>query len=202
MKIALFFGTFNPIHVGHLIIANNIQQTQGLDQVWYVVTPHNPHKDKTTLLPDFHRLNMVRLAIDEVYHFKASDVEFSLSQPNYTVNTLAKLKEMHPNHEFSLILGEDNLRGLHKWYNYEYILENHRLLVYSRVLTAQEIEQNAKNELQHDIKNHKNVIFLKDVPLLKISSSYIRNQISKGFDVRFLLSEPVYQYVDEMNFYK
>ena len=133
MKIGLYFGTFNPIHVGHLIIANHMAEHSDLDQIWLVVTPHNPHKQKSTLLDDYQRLQLVHLATDDYPKIKPSDIEFKLSQPNYTVNTLAHLKDHFPQHEFSLIMGEDNLNSLHKWKNYEYILENHDIYVYPRV---------------------------------------------------------------------
>ncbi|MEY4861231.1 MAG: hypothetical protein RL059_930, partial [Bacteroidota bacterium] len=125
MKIGLYFGTFNPIHVGHLVIANYMVDYTDLDKVWLVVSPHNPLKDKSTLLPDFHRLALVREAIYENPKLKASDVEFHLSKPSYTITTLAYLIEQYPEHEFSLIMGEDNLRTLHKWFNHEVLIKNH-----------------------------------------------------------------------------
>src|SRR4028119_2480216 len=125
MKIGLYFGTFNPIHTGHLIIANHLAEFSDLNQIWMVVTPHNPHKQKNTLLDDYHRLEMVNLATEDFPKIKASDIEFKLPQPNYTINTLAHLTEKFPQHEFSLIMGEDNLKSLHKWKNYEVMLQNH-----------------------------------------------------------------------------
>ncbi|HRA74348.1 MAG TPA: nicotinate (nicotinamide) nucleotide adenylyltransferase, partial [Flavobacterium sp.] len=130
MKIGLYFGTFNPIHVGHLIIANHMAEYSDLDQIWMVVTPHNPHKQKSTLLDDYHRLEMVHLATKDYPKIKPSDIEFKLPQPNYTVNTLAHLQEKYPTYEFALIMGEDNLNSLHKWKNYEVILQNHDIFVY------------------------------------------------------------------------
>ena len=118
MKIGLYFGTFNPIHIGHLIIANHMAEHSDLDQIWLVVTPHNPHKQKNTLLDDYHRLHMVHLATEDFPKIKPSDIEFKLSQPNYTINTLVHLQEKHPDYEFSLIMGEDNLNSFHKWKNY------------------------------------------------------------------------------------
>jgi nicotinate-nucleotide adenylyltransferase len=131
MKIGLYFGTFNPIHVGHLIIANHMAENSDLDQVWLVVTPHNPKK-KSTLLDDYHRLQMAHLATEDFPKLKPSDIEFKLSQPNYTVNTLVHL-EKYPNHEFSLIMGKDNLTSLSKWKNFEVILQNHAIYVYPRI---------------------------------------------------------------------
>src|SRR5690606_19165323 len=119
MKIGLYFGTFNPIHAGHLIIANHMAEFSDLDQVWLVVTPHNPHKEKQTLLDDYSRLAMAKLAVEDYPKLRASDIEFKLPQPNYTVNTLVHLQEKFPNYDFSLIMGEDNLRSLHKWKNFE-----------------------------------------------------------------------------------
>lgn len=205
MNVALFFGTFNPIHVGHLLIANHITQKKEVDQVWMVVSPHNPLKDKKTLLDDYHRLHLVKIAIDENPKLRASDIEFSLPQPSYTVNTLAYLKEKFPEHSFSLIMGEDNLRTLNKWYNYDYILKNHSLYVYPRMLSLLEYEKQGEKEegsFVEEIKMHPSVIWCHDTPLMKISSSFIREQISQGKDVRYLLTEPVFKYVDEMNFYR
>lgn len=135
MKVGLYFGTFNPVHTGHLIIANHMAENSDLDQVWLVVTPHNPHKKKSTLLDDHHRLQMVFLATEDYPKLKPSDIEFKLPQPNYTVHTLAHLQEKFPSHEFSLLMGEDNLNSLHKWKNYEVILKNHDIYVYPRLNT-------------------------------------------------------------------
>lgn len=198
MKIGLFFGTFNPIHVGHLVIANYMSQYTDLDQVWLVVTPQNPLKQKSTLLPDFHRLMLVKEAIDDNPKLKASDVEFALKKPNYTIHTLTHLLENHPKHEFALILGEDNLRTLHKWFNYEQILDKHKLYVYPRA------KSDSENQIvdSTDFLLHKNVVFCADVPMMNVSSTFIRNAIKQGKDVSYLLTEPVKKYVEEMNFYK
>ncbi|MES2588936.1 MAG: nicotinate (nicotinamide) nucleotide adenylyltransferase [Bacteroidota bacterium] len=201
MNIGLYFGTFNPIHVGHLIIANHLAQVPELDQIWLVVSPQNPLKAKNTLLTDFHRLSLVKIAIEDNPKLRASDIEFSLPIPSYTVNTLAHLKEKFPKDTFSLILGEDNLRNLHKWFNYEYILDKHKIYVFPRNLTEQETKEDLILENEF-IKNHPNIHFCQDTPLMKISSSYIREAIRKGKDVRYLLTEAVFNYVDEMNFYK
>ncbi|HET6991926.1 MAG TPA: nicotinate (nicotinamide) nucleotide adenylyltransferase, partial [Bacteroidia bacterium] len=132
MKIGLFFGSFNPIHVGHLILANYMLEFTELERIWFVITPHNPLKEKKTLLNDNHRLQMVRLAIGENTKMKASTIEFKLPQPSYTVNTLAHLADKFPDHEFSLIMGADNLNSFHKWKNYEFILEHYKIFVYPR----------------------------------------------------------------------
>lgn len=203
MNIGLYFGTFNPIHVGHLIIANHMAQNEKLDQVWLVVSPQNPFKVKNTLLEDYHRLNMVKIAIDDNPKLRASDIEFSLEKPSYTSHTLVHLKEKYPSYNFSLIMGEDNLRTFHKWFNYEYILENHPIFVFPRNLTIQELESNGEiDESIIKIRTHRNINLCENTPLMKISSSFIRNEIKEGKDVSYLLTEPVCKYVEEMRFYK
>ena len=192
MKIGLYFGTFNPIHVGHLIIANHMAENSDLDQVWLVVTPHNPFKKKSTLLDDYHRLQMAHLATEDFPKLKPSDIEFKLSQPNYTVNTLVHLEEKFPNHKFSLIMGEDNLKSLYKWKNYEVILENHAIYVYPRISSEAEIL---------DLKNHPKVHLI-DAPIVEISSTFIRNNIKEGKNIQPLLPAKVWEYIDHNNFYK
>jgi len=203
MKVGLFFGTFNPVHVGHLIIANYMATETDLDQVWFIVSPQNPLKTKKTLLPEFHRLALVRVAIEQSPKLRASSIEFDLPTPSYTITTLAYLQEQYPDHVFSLILGEDNLRSFHKWKNYEQILENHNLCVYPRAYTDQERQVPAADlPVDRMISGHERVNFCRNVPIMKISSSYIRSAIKEGRDVSFLLTEPVHKYVDEMHFYK
>lgn len=201
MKIGLYFGSFNPIHVGHLVIANYMVTHQDLDQVWFVISPHNPHKVKSTLLADYHRLALVKEAVESNPKLRASDIEFSLEQPSYTAKTLAHLKEKYDNHNFSLIMGEDNLRTFHKWYNYETILENYQLLIYPRVYTVQELTAPESLE-KNALADHPNVVFCNDAPMMVISSSYIRNTIKAQKDVRYLLTPEVLKYIDEMGFYK
>ncbi len=204
MKIGLYFGTFNPIHVGHLVIANYMADFTELDQVWMVVSPHNPLKEKATLLTDMHRLALVKVAIDDNSKLRASDIEFNLPKPSYTSTTLAYLKEKYPENEFALIMGEDNLRTLHKWKNHETILKNHKIYVYPRVLTTQEEAEvsdiNAK--IGNDFSQNANVIFCEDAPVMKVSATFVRNAIKEGKDVRYLLTEPVHKYIEEMHFYK
>ncbi|PWA11450.1 nicotinate (nicotinamide) nucleotide adenylyltransferase [Flavobacterium laiguense] len=192
MKIGLYFGTFNPIHVGHLIIANHMAEHSDLDQVWMVVTPHNPLKKKNTLLDDYHRLQMVYLATEDFPKIKPSDIEFKLAQPNYTVNTLVHLQGKFPDHEFSLIMGEDNLKSFHKWKNYEVILAHHDIYVYPRI--SSEAENLA-------LKNHPK-IHLIDAPVVEISSTFIRDNIKKGKNVQPLLPLKVWEYIDHNNFYR
>ncbi|RFC55467.1 nicotinate (nicotinamide) nucleotide adenylyltransferase [Brumimicrobium aurantiacum] len=204
MNVGLYFGTFNPIHIGHLIISNYMADYTDLDEVWLVVSPQNPLKKKKSLLEDYHRLAIVRVAIEDNENLRESDIEFNMPRPSYTSDTLAYLKDKHPKNNFHLIMGEDNLRTLHKWKNFENILENHKLYVYPRVLTVQEeqeVEQIGslpENELQ----NHKNVIMCDDAPVMKVSSSFVRQAIKDKKDVRYILTEPVYHYIDQMNFYK
>ncbi len=194
MKIGLYFGTFNPIHVGHMIIANHMAEHSDLDQIWMVVTPHNPHKQKNTLLDDYQRLHLVNLATEDYPKIKPSDIEFKLPQPNYTVNTLAHLKDKFPKHEFSLIMGEDNLNSLHKWKNYEYILENHDIYIYPRIseLTDDETSSVLSHPRIHKI----------DAPIVEISSTFIRESIKNKNNIRPLLPEKVWEYVDHNNFYR
>lgn len=204
MKIGLYFGTFNPIHVGHLVIANYMADYTDLNQVWLVVTPQNPLKEKATLLKDNHRLALVKVAIEDNPKLRASDIEFKLPKPSYTVTTLAYLKEKYPENEFAIIMGEDNLRTLHKWQNHDVILKNHKVYVYPRVLTMQEEAEvsTINSQINNDFASNPNVIFCEDAPVMKVSSSFVRNAIKEGKDVRYLLTEPVQQYIEEMHFYK
>jgi nicotinate-nucleotide adenylyltransferase len=191
-SIGLYFGTFNPIHIGHLAIANYLAENSDLDEIWMVVTPHNPHKKKKTLLDDYQRLHMVHLATDDYDRIKASNIEFSLPQPSYTVNTLAHLSEKYPDKDFTLIMGEDNLKSLHKWKNYQVILEDYSIIVYPRVSLGNVPEQ---------FKNHSKISKI-DAPIMEISSTMIRNGIKEGKDLRYFMHHQVQEYVEEMHFYK
>jgi nicotinate-nucleotide adenylyltransferase len=199
-KIGLFFGSFNPIHVGHLLIANHMVSHTDLKEIWFVVSPHNPHKKKASLLKEYHRLAIVNEAIDDNPLFKASDIEFNLPQPSYTVETLAHLKEKYPDHLFSILMGEDNLRSFHKWKNYKLILEQNPIFIYPRVLTIQELESGKAIE-QNELVNHPNIT-LTDAPVMKVSSSLIRKLIKDGKSTKYLMTEPARKYVEDMNFYK
>ena len=202
MKIGLYFGTFNPIHIGHLIIANHVAEYSGLNQIWMVVTPHNPLKNKQTLLDDYQRLQLVFLATEEYPKIKPSDIEFKLPQPNYTVITLVHLQEKFPQHEFSLIMGEDNLNSLHKWKNFDVILQNHEIYVYPRILS--EIETSLKGEMAKQNSTYKNnpKIHFIDAPIVEISSTFIRENIKNKKNVRPLLPSKVWEYIDHNNLYK
>ena len=195
MKVGLYFGTFNPIHVGHLIIANHFAEFSDLDQVWMVVTPHNPHKKKETLLDDYLRLELVRLATEDYPKIKPSAVEFKLPQPNYTVNTLAHLQEAHPTYVFSLIMGEDNLDSFHKWKNHEVIIQNHPIYVYPRRSNLD------KKEDANALINHAKVHFIA-APILEISATFIRESIKNKKNIRPLLPEKVWAYIDHNNLFK
>ncbi|WP_299272717.1 nicotinate (nicotinamide) nucleotide adenylyltransferase [uncultured Psychroserpens sp.] len=192
MKIGLYFGTFNPIHVGHLTIANHLAEYSDLDKIWFVVTPHSPFKKKSSLLDNRQRFEMVYRATEDYIKLEPSDIEFNLPQPNYTVNTLAHLQDKYPKHEFSLIMGEDNLKSFHKWKNYELILEHHNIYVYPRIS-----EGNVDTQFNAHRKIHK-----VDAPIMELSSTFIRKSIKNGKNVRPMLPEHVWEYLDEMNFYK
>ncbi len=192
MKIGLYFGSFNPIHIGHLVIANHMVENSDLDQIWFVVTPHNPFKKKSSLLDNFQRLEMVYKATKDYDKLKPSDIEFNLPQPNYTINTLTYLKEKHPKHEFSLIMGEDNLKSFHKWKNHELILENHHIYIYPRISEGKTETQFDKHPKIHPVA----------APIMEISSTYIRKAIKDKKNIKPLLPQHVWEYLDEMNFYK
>ena len=198
MKIGLYFGTFNPIHIGHLIIANYVAEFSDVKQVWMVVTPHNPLKKKDTLLNDSIRLELVHLATEDYPKIKPSDIEFKLPQPNYTVNTLAYLQEKYPKNEFSLIMGEDNLKSFHKWKNYEVILQNHDIYVYPRIDL-----KNQTNEISNYLafKNHPKIHFI-SAPIVEISATFIRESIKNKKNVQPLLPNKVWEYIDHNNLYK
>ena len=192
-KIGLFFGTFNPIHIGHLAIANHMVEFSGLDEVWLIITPKNPLKTKTSLLDSHHRYQMVYEATKDYPKLKPSKIEFDLPRPNYTVNTLAHLGENYGNEYcFSLIMGEDNLKGLYKWKNYKVILANHDIYVYPRISEGK-IEQ----QFQKNPKIHK-----ADAPIIEISATFIREQHKIGKNIKALLPYNTWKYMDEMNFYR
>lgn len=192
MKIGLYFGTFNPIHVGHLIIANHLLENSDLEEIWMVVTPHNPHKKKANLLEDYHRLHMIHLATEGYDKIKPSDIEFKLPQPNYTINTLVHLQEKFPKNDFCLIMGEDNLKSLDKWKNYELILKDYTIYVYPRI---------SEFEIPEEFVNHPKIHKV-DAPIIELSSTFIRNSIKEGKNIRPMLSDKVWEYIDHNLFYK
>jgi len=192
MNIGLYFGTFNPIHVGHLIIANHMAEYTNLDEVWLVVSPQNPFKKKASLLEDYHRYQLVQIATEDFKKLKPSKIEFNLPIPSYTINTLAYLSENFPQHQFNLIMGEDNLNTFHKWKNFEFILENYHLYVYPRI---------ASSITKKQFKDHLHIHQI-SAPVIEISATQIRQGIAEHKVVKPLLPCKVWQYIDEMNFYK
>ncbi|MFT6370729.1 MAG: nicotinate-nucleotide adenylyltransferase [Maribacter sp.] len=192
-KIGLYFGTFNPIHIGHIIIANHMVEFSDLDEVWFVVTPQSPFKVKKTLLDNNHRYQMVLEATADFPNLKPSTIEFNLPQPNYTIDTLAHLSEKYPEgHQFCLIMGEDNLKGFHKWKNYEVILEHYELFVYPRI---------SEGKTEHRFTDHLRIHKV-NAPIIELSSTFIRREYKNGKNIRPLLPDSVWKYMDEMNFYR
>jgi nicotinate-nucleotide adenylyltransferase len=189
-KTGLFFGSFNPIHQGHLMIANYMAEYTDLGQVWFIVSPHNPLKEKNTLLADHHRLAMANIAVENDPRFRASNIEFHLPQPSYTIDTLAYLAEKYPEREFVLICGSDNLPSFHKWKNYEELLNHYHIYIYPRPETP-----------ASPFDEHPHVHFT-TAPLIEISSSFIRQGIHEGKNMRQFLPEKVWEYICEMHFYK
>lgn len=190
MKIGLFFGSFNPIHVGHLIIANFMATNTDLKEIWLVVTPQNPFKQKQSLAKDYDRLHLVRLAIGNNTKLKASNIEFDLPKPSYTIDTLTYLKEKHTSKDFVLIMGGDNLGTFHKWKNYETILKNHEIYVYSR-----------PNYELGPLADHEKVQLFES-PLMAISASYIRKCIKEEKSIQYLVTDEVFEYIAASNLYK
>ncbi len=191
MKIGLFFGSYNPVHVGHMIIAKYLAEHTDLTQVWMVVSPQNPFKPKASLAQDYDRLYLVELAIGDERDIRASNIEFSMPQPSYTVDTLAYLSDKYPQNSFSLIMGEDNLASFHKWKNDQKIIKNHDIYVYRR--------SGVDNDYPY--KSHPRVRFV-DAPLLNISASYIRDNIRLGKSVRYLVPDAVYAYLETSKLYR
>lgn len=190
MRIGLFFGSFNPVHVGHLIIANFMATQTDLDQVWLVVSPHNPLKSKQSLARDYDRLHLVHLAIGDNPLLRASDIEFSLPKPSYTIDTLTYLKEKYPEREFVLVMGGDNLATLHKWKNFELLLRDYQIYLYKRPYYS------AGELIEHpSVKTF-------EAPMLDISATYIRKCLKEGSSARYLLPESVYTYLEETPIYR
>ncbi|MCE7062752.1 nicotinate (nicotinamide) nucleotide adenylyltransferase [Dyadobacter sp. CY343] len=189
MKIGLFFGSFNPIHIGHLIIANTMHATTDLEQIWFIVSPQNPFKKNSSLLHEFDRFDLVQRAISDNPAFKASDMEFHMPKPSYTIDTLIRIQEKFPQHQFKLIMGEDNLAQFPNWKNYEQILEYTGLYVYNR-----------PNSKKHIFGNHLAVKFI-EAPLLDISATFIRTSLKNGVSIKYLVPESVEQLIKIKKFY-
>ena len=195
-RIGLYFGSFNPVHIGHIAIAGYMTEFAGLDQVWFVVSPHNPLKKKETLLADHHRFYMTQLAIGDNDRLKASDIEFKLPVPSYTIDTLTYLKEKNPKNEFCLVMGEDNLYTLHKWKNADELIRKYPIYVYPRPDSSKPISPILNQILAeadiHEVK----------APLMEISGTFIRDGIKNGKDMSYFLPPAVWKYIKEMHFYE
>jgi len=189
-KTGLFFGSFNPIHIGHMMLANYMVEFANLSEIWFIVSPQNPLKPKETLLADYHRYYMVQLAVEDDARFRASNIESGLPKPSYTINTLVYLQEKYPGHRFVLIAGADNFKHFHKWKNYEVLLDNYQFLIYPRLGSGLEPYQ-----------DHQNVIPV-NAPVVEVSSSFIRKAVKEKKDIRYFLPPKVYQYIVEMHFYE
>jgi nicotinate-nucleotide adenylyltransferase len=188
MKIGLYFGSFNPIHIGHLIIASHIVEHTDLKRVWFVVSPHNPLKQAATLLNEYHRLHLVQTAIEPDSRFKASDVEFKLPKPSYTIDTLTYISEKYPTYQFTVIMGSDSYGNLHRWKNYELLVKNYSIIVYNR--PGFEVKDNLYNAI------------ILNAPLLDISSTAIREQLKDGKSIQYLVNDAVFKELTENGYYK
>lgn len=188
-KIGLYFGSFNPIHIGHMMIANYMHEFTDLDKIWFVISPHNPLKEKKSLLADYHRLEMVHLALEEEYEMKPVDIEFKMPQPSYTIDTLTRLNEKYPQYDFVVLMGGDSLESIHKWKNYQSLLEQYQLYVYARPGAS------VKEDLHRNIKVFR-------APQMDISASFIRQSIKDQKNIRHFLPVKVWKYIKEMHFYE
>ena len=189
MKIGLYFGSFNPIHTGHLVIASHVVNNTDIQQVWFIVSPQNPLKKTSSLLNEYHRLHLVRLAVEDNQEFRVNDTEFKLPKPSYTIDTITYLKEKYPQHAFSIILGSDSMQNLHKWKNFQQLVSTNRLIVYMR--PGFDVSQPTGAD----------IVFLK-APLLEISATDIRKLIKEGKSVRYLLPDKVLAEVEQNGYYK
>lgn len=189
MKVGLYFGSFNPIHVGHLLIASHIAESGLVDKVWFVVSPHNPLKQSNSLLNEYDRLHLVNLAIEEDDRFKAADVEFKLPKPSYTIDTLIHLEEKYPQHQFYVIMGSDSFQNIQKWKNFELLLKNYPIIIYNRP--------------KHPIENRMNGnIHILEAPLLELSSTEIRKFIQQKRSIRYMLPDLVRLEIERNGYYK
>ncbi|MBE8712958.1 nicotinate (nicotinamide) nucleotide adenylyltransferase [Sphingobacterium hungaricum] len=188
-QIGLFFGSFNPVHIGHLMIASYMANFTELDEVWFVVSPQNPFKEKKNLGNMYDRLEMVNIALEKSENLIASSIEFNLPQPSYTIDTLIHLNEKYPNKDFVLIMGEDNLVSLEKWKNYEIILRDYKIFVYPR-----------PNAGESKLKDHPSIT-ITDTPLIEISSTFIRQAIKNGKNVKYFTPDAVIDFIDKKGLY-
>lgn len=190
MRTALYFGSFNPIHIGHLIIAQQVVESGAADRLWFVVSPQNPLKPSASLLNEYHRLHLVELAIAGNPKLRASNVEFSLPKPSFTIDTLTYLTERHPDQEFSVVMGGDSIQNIKRWKNWEALVERHEIIVYNR----------SGFDVPEDLPHAR--IAVLDAPLLDISATFIRKRIKAGGSARYLLPDAVWEYVAENRYYR
>ena len=195
-KVGLYFGSFNPVHIGHMAIAGYMLEFTGINEIWFIVSPHNPLKKKETLLDNYQRLHLANLAIGKNDRIRASDIEFRLPVPSYTIDTIAYLEEKYPKHRFSLVMGEDNLYTLHKWKNAFELIKKCPVIVYPRPYTNK-----PSNPLLCQLLSMAEISIVK-APLMDISGTFIRNGIRKGKDMSYFLPAAVWKYITEMHFYK
>jgi nicotinate-nucleotide adenylyltransferase len=189
MKVGLFFGSFNPIHHGHLMVAQAVLNQTDCKEIWFVVSPQNPHKKSTSLLHEFDRIDLVEAAIQEQFQFRSCDIEFNLPKPSYTIDTLAHLSERYPNHQFELIMGGDNLESFKSWKNFDKILDYFGLIVYPR-----------GEQKSSELWTHPKVKSI-NAPFLHISATYIRDCIKKGHSIKYLLPDTVISKIQQKKFY-
>jgi len=189
MKIGLYFGSFNPVHVAHLIIANHILNETEVEKVWFIVSPQNPFKNESNLLNEYHRLHLVRVATEDDNRIKVSDIEFNLAKPSYTATSLAYLTEKYPEHEFSIIMGSDSFQNITNWKNYQVILKNHLIYVYIRPGFTVNPPQEARIEVL-------------DAPLLQLSATHIRKYIREKKSVRYMVPDKVLDEIEKGGYYK
>jgi nicotinate-nucleotide adenylyltransferase len=188
MQIGLYFGSFNPVHIGHCIIASHFVQNTNLDKIWMIVSPQNPFKESSSLLNEYHRLHLVKLATEDESNIKASDIELHLPRPSYTIDTLTYLKEKYPEHEFSIVLGSDGLQNLHKWKNAAILVKEYKFIVYKRPGFEIINTLNARMEIAA-------------APLLEISSTHIREMIKQGKSIRYLVPDKVREEIELYHYY-
>ena len=189
MKVGLFFGSFNPLHIGHKIIASYMVEFTDLNKVLFVLSPQNPFKEKKNLLDQYHRLQIIRVELENNQKLDVSTIEFDMPIPSYTIDTLVRIQEKNPQNQYTLIMGADNMQNFHKWKNHRQILQDFSIYVYPR--------SNIKINIKHE-----NINFIRDVPELKISASFIRNAIKNRKDISYMIPEKAWRYIEDMNFYK